>query len=113
MRQGYVYIMTNKSRTVLYTGVTSDLVRRVAEHKLGVASEFTNRYRCTQLLYFESTESMSAAITREKQIKNRPRQWKELLISEKNPEWNDLSYAIGVAPALLVEVRRWYEAQGG
>ena len=111
MSPGYVYIMTNKSHTVLYTGVTNDLTRRVAEHKAGVASMFTNRYRCTQLLYFESTESIRAAIAREKQIKNRPREWKELLITEINPEWRDLSYSIGVSADLIVEVRHWYETQ--
>jgi len=105
--------MTNKSHTVLYTGVTNDLVRRVAEHKVGVGSTFTNQYKCTQLLYFESATSMSEAITREKQIKNRPRQWKESLIAEKNPRWSDLSYSIGISAALLAAVRHWYEAQGG
>ena len=101
--------MTNRSHTVLYTGVTADLVRRVAEHKAGIGSVFTTRYRCTQLLYFESTGSMFAAIAREKQIKNRPRLWKESLIAERNPEWFDLSYVIGVTRDLVTEVERSYQ----
>ena len=111
MNPGYVYIMTNNGHTVLYTGVTNDLVRRVAEHKAGVASAFTTRYRCTQLLFFESAESIIDAIAREKQIKNRPRQWKEEMINKANASWRDLSTDIGVTNALVVEVKRWYEAR--
>ncbi len=69
MKQYYVYIMTNRSRTTLYTGVTNDLVRRVYQHKHKLAEGFTNRYRITDLVFYEATEDVQSAIAREKQIK--------------------------------------------
>ena len=87
----YVYILTNKIKTVLYTGVTNDLVRRVFEHKHHADSKsFTARYNVTQLVYFEETTDSYAAISREKQIKSWSRQKKNELISQMNPKWNDL-----------------------
>jgi putative endonuclease len=72
----FVYIMTNKYNTVLYTGVTNDLMRRVWEHKEGSGSIFTSRYRVTKLVYYESHENINLAIAREKQIKGGSRQKK-------------------------------------
>ena len=90
-KEGCVYIMTNRYNTVLYTGVTSDLKRRVWEHKTGVGSVFASRYRATKLVYYEVTPSVDAAILREKQIKGGSRKKKLDLIDGMNPAWADLS----------------------
>jgi putative endonuclease len=82
--------MTNKSNTVLYTGVTSNLFKRVAEHKDKMVSGFTSSYNVTKLVYYEEFNTMEEAITREKQIKGGSRQKKIDLINSKNPEWKDL-----------------------
>ncbi len=82
--------MTNKSRT-LYTGVTNDLERRVYEHKQKLVPGFTAKYNITRLVYFEVTQDVQAAITREKQIKGWLRSKKIALIESVNPEWKDLS----------------------
>jgi len=86
-----VYIMTNRYNTVLYTGVTSDLRKRVWEHKSGLGSKFAARYRTTKLVYYEVTGSIQSAIVREKQIKGGSRQKKLDLIQSLNPSWSDLS----------------------
>jgi putative endonuclease len=90
MNQYYVYIMTNRSKT-LYTGVTNDLMRRVYEHKNKMVEGFTKKYNITKLVYFEETSDVQAAIDREKQIKGWLRAKKIALIESKNPEWMDLS----------------------
>lgn len=90
MKQYYVYIMTNSSRT-LYTGVTDDLVRRVYEHKNKLIKGFTQKYNITRLVYYEITSDVKAAIQREKQIKGWVRKMKTALIEAANPEWKDLS----------------------
>lgn len=90
MKQYYVYIMTNNSRT-LYTGVTNDLERRVYEHKQKLVPGFTAKYNITRLVYFEITQDVQAAISREKQIKGWLRTRKMALIESVNPEWKDLS----------------------
>jgi len=90
MKQYYVYIMTNSSRT-LYTGVTDDLVRRVYEHKNKLIKGFTQKYNITRLVYYEITSDVKAAIQREKQIKGWLRKKKIALIEAANPEWKDLS----------------------
>ncbi len=88
----YVYIMTNKNNTVLYTGVTNDLPRRVWEHKHKVdPRSFAARYNICKLVYYEWFEDINAAIAREKQIKGWLRAKKIALIESKNPEWKDLS----------------------
>ena len=89
-KQYYVYIMTNRSRT-LYTGVTSNLVRRVYEHKNKLVDGFTKKYNITRLVYYESTNEVRPAIAREKQIKGWLRKRKVALIESMNPEWKDLS----------------------
>jgi len=89
-KEYFVYIMTNKFNTVLYTGVTNDLMRRVWEHKEGSGSIFTSRYRVTKLVYYESYENINLAIAREKQIKGGSRQKKIDLVNGLNPNWNDL-----------------------
>jgi len=90
MKNFYVYIMANKSRT-LYTGVTNDLERRVFEHKNKLVSGFTEKYNVNRLVFYEETSDINAAITREKQIKGWLRARKIELIESVNPEWRDLS----------------------
>ena len=87
----YVYILTNKNHTVLYTGVTSDLVRRVYEHKSHAdPKSFTAKYKTDRLVYFEETCDVQVAIEWEKQIKGWSRSRKTDLIFERNPHWEDL-----------------------
>ena len=90
MGQYYVYIMTNKSKT-LYTGVTNNLERRVYEHKHKLIPGFTKRYNMTSLAYYESTSDVREAIAREKQIKGWLRSKKITLIQAMNPRWRDLA----------------------
>jgi putative endonuclease len=87
--QYFIYIMTNKSGT-LYTGVTNNLERRSFEHKNHVIKSFTKKYKITKLVYFEETNDISAAISREKQIKGWMRKKKIALIESMNPGWKDL-----------------------
>jgi putative endonuclease len=82
--------MTNKGHRVLYTGVTSNLFKRVAEHKNKVVVGFTSNYNVTKLVYYEEYNTMEEAIDREKQIKGGSRQKKINLVNSKNPEWKDL-----------------------
>ncbi len=89
-KEYFVYIMTNEYNTVLYTGVTNNLTRRVWDHKEGSGSIFTSRYRVNKLVYYESYENINLAIDREKQIKGGSRQKKIDLINNLNPKWNDL-----------------------
>lgn len=86
----YVYIITNDSGT-LYIGVTNDIARRVYEHKHKLVAGFTSKYNITQLVYFEETNDVQAAIAREKQIKGWLRNKKIALIRSVNPKWEDLS----------------------
>jgi putative endonuclease len=90
MKEYYVYIMANK-RGTLYTGVTNDLERRVYQHKQKLIEGFTKRYNITRFVYFESSNDVNAAITREKQIKGLLRSKKIELIKALNPQWTDLS----------------------
>ena len=90
-RNYYVYITTNKNNTVLYTGVTNNLERRMHEHKTKANRGFTSKYNVYKLVYFEHFTDINQAIAREKQLKKWRRAWKEALINEMNPDWNDLS----------------------
>jgi len=89
-KQGYVYLLTNKINTVIYTGVTSDLKKRVWEHKNHLVEGFTNKYKTTKLVYFETCASIISAIEREKKIKAGSRQNKIKLIASNNPDYKDL-----------------------
>ncbi|WP_293074858.1 GIY-YIG nuclease family protein [Okeania sp. SIO3B5] len=89
-KEYYIYIMTNKRNTVLYTGVTNDLIKRVYEHKSKLVEGFTKKYNVNKLVYFEMYENPSEAIAREKQIKAGSRQKKINLINSINLEWKDL-----------------------
>ncbi len=95
MKQFYVYIMTNKSKT-LYVGVTNNLQRRVYEHKNKLIGGFTSKYNITKVVYFEVINDIESAIKREKQIKGWLRKKKIDLIESMNPDWNDLSEEWGV-----------------
>jgi putative endonuclease len=86
----YVYILTNRPNGTLYVGVTSDLVRRVAEHREGAVKGFTKRYGLKRLVYFEVYDEIVTAIQREKNMKHWSRTWKVRLILQSNPEWDDL-----------------------
>jgi putative endonuclease len=90
----YVYILTNYTNTVLYTGVTNDLVRRVFEHREKLVKGFTQKYNVDKLVYYEATEDVLSAIGREKQIKAGSRQKKLDLINSFNPKWVDLYSSI-------------------
>ena len=96
-KEYYVYIMTNKSRT-LYTGVTNNLMRRVYEHKNKLVEGFTKKYNIQFLVYYESTSSVHEALEREKQIKGWLRAKKIALIDSMNPQWKDLSTEWFVEP---------------
>lgn len=90
MKYSYVYIMASKRNGTLYTGVTSDLVKRVWEHKNGVIEGFTKKYGIKMLVWYEVHEDIAAAIVREKQIKAWQRAWKLEMIENVNPQWRDL-----------------------
>jgi len=87
----FIYIMTNKYNTVLYTGITNNIQRRVYEHKNKSIKGFTSKYNITKLVYYEDYEDVNAAICREKQIKGWTRKKKDELINKLNPDWKDLS----------------------
>lgn len=90
MKPMHVYILASRSR-VLYIGVTSDLFRRMWEHRTGVVEGFTSKYRVSRLVHFEALPSPAEAIAREKQLKSWRREKKVKLIEAANPEWRDLS----------------------
>ena len=87
---GYVYILTNQKNGTLYIGMTTDLVRRIYEHKNKLVDGFSKKYDLTKLVYFEEYQEYSAAIKREKRLKEWQRQWKIDLIEKDNPNWDDL-----------------------
>jgi len=86
----YVYIVTNKYNSVLYTGVTNNLVRRVYQYHVGRGGGFTSKYNISKLVYYEETPDIGSALAREKQIKGGSRLKKMVLIVSSNPEWRDL-----------------------
>jgi putative endonuclease len=94
MKKGYVYILSNYHRTTFYIGVTSNLVKRIEQHRLGKISSFTNKYKLHDLVYFETFDEIRFALVREKQLKNWHREWKLNLIKSINPEMKDLSNEI-------------------
>ncbi len=90
MQNYFIYILTNYTKQVLYTGVTNNLIRRVFEHRNHLVVGFSNKYQTTKLVYYEISESIESAILREKQIKAGSRKRKLDLINAFNPNWNDL-----------------------
>ena len=93
-KQYCVYILASKTYGTLYTGVTSNLVQRIYQHKEGLAEGFTKKYKVHRLVYYEVHLDVYEAITREKRIKKWNRQWKINLIQQSNPQWLDLSYGL-------------------
>ncbi len=90
MKQFFVYMLSNKRNGTLYTSVSSDLIKRVYEHKNNLADGFTKKYDVHRLIWYEIHKTAETAITREKQIKKWNRKWKLELIEEGNPDWKDL-----------------------
>jgi putative endonuclease len=90
MKTYFIYIMASKKNGTLYTGMTNNLMRRVEEHKNNETDGFTNKYGVHRLVYYESTNDVQTAISREKQVKKWRRQWKIYLIEQENPNWDDL-----------------------
>jgi len=111
-KEAYIYIMASKYNTTLYIGMTNDLQRRVGEHKAHInKGGFSSRYNCEKLVYFEDLGSFDAAIEREKSLKNWKREWKNNLIKESNPEWNDLSESIGVTEEYVQAITDQYKQE--
>jgi len=90
MKQPVVYILASQKNGTLYIGVTSDLIKRIWEHRNNFVEGFTKKYNVSQLVYFEQYQDMMTAITREKQLKKWNRSWKLALIEKENPNWHDL-----------------------
>ena len=95
IHQYWIYIMSNKTRTVLYIGVTNDLYRRYIEHKENIVEGFTKKYKCHDLLYYEEYRFVEDAVAREKQLKGWKREKKEMLIAKVNPEKRNLAEDLG------------------
>ena len=89
-KQAYIYFMSNRYNKVLYVGITSNLIKRIWEHKNKVVDGFTKRYNLNKLVYYEIDDDIETAINREKQIKSWPRKRKIELIHSLNPHWDDL-----------------------
>jgi putative endonuclease len=94
MKSYFIDMMSNFNNTVLYIGVTSDLIKRVFEHKNGINDGFTKQYKCNKLVWFDQTADIYEAIKKEKQMKKWKREYKDNIINEFNPEWNDLYYGL-------------------
>jgi putative endonuclease len=90
MKMPYVYLLASQPNGTLYVGVTSDLIKRVWQHRNGVIEGFSSKYKLHTLVWFEQHETMDAAIAREKQLKAGSRKRKVALIESKNPSWSDL-----------------------
>jgi putative endonuclease len=91
MKLYYVYILANNRNTVLYIGITSNIERRISEHKQGIIRGFTSKYNVDKLVYLEEHQNINEAIKREKQVKAGSRKKKEDLVNNFNPSWEDLS----------------------
>ena len=103
-RDCFVYIMTNRLRGTLYVGVTNNLIRRVWEHRMGLALGFTQKYRLRRLVHYEHFSDFSNAIEREKRLKRWRREWKLALIEKANPRWRDLYPQIAHSESVNTDV---------
>jgi len=97
-KRGYVYLLASRRNGTLYVGVTSDLIRRVWQHRTAAVDGFSSRYHTTILVYFEIYDDIATAIAREKAIKKWRRQWKLDLIEKHNPDWRDLYPDVSGSP---------------
>jgi len=94
MKNYYVYILASQRNGTLYIGVTSNLIKRIQEHKINITKGFTEKYKVHNLVYYEQTEDVSSALAREKALKKWNRDWKIKLIEKDNPNWKDLYFDI-------------------
>jgi putative endonuclease len=94
MKESFVYVLSNKNKTVLYIGVTANLIQRIEDHKNGLGSGFSKKYYLNELLYFEIFTDINLAIEREKQLKNWHSDWKWNLIKKTNPNLIDLYFEL-------------------
>ena len=97
MAYAYVYLLASNRNGTLYLGVTSDLPKRIYEHKNHLAKDFSQKYNATKLVWFEPHEDITHAITREKQLKKWNRAWKLRLVEKTNPTWHDLSLKLCIS----------------
>jgi len=95
----YVYLLTNWNNKVMYIGVTNNLERRIYEHKNKLIKGFTEKYNLNKLVYFEETQDIHSAISREKEIKKWRREKKDQLVNQDNPAWQDLSNVYKISPS--------------
>ena len=109
----YIYFLSNHCNGVLYVGVTNNITRRIAEHKAKIDKGFTYQYNCDKLVYYETYNSIIEAITREKQLKNWKRDWKNKLVNDFNPKWKDLSEEIGVDKEYINAIDTEYNRHSG
>lgn len=107
--QGVIYLLTNKYNKVLYTGVTRDLQRKLAEHKLHINQGFSAKYNTDKLVYYERYDRLDVAIKREKQLKSWKREWKDKLVNDFNPDWKDLAEDIGCDAEYIQSVKDAYD----
>ncbi|MDR1594099.1 MAG: GIY-YIG nuclease family protein [Prevotellaceae bacterium] len=112
-KEAYIYFMTNTYNSVLYIGITNNLVRRVAEHKAKINKGFTYKYNCNKLVYYEEFTLIIDAIAREKQLKSWKREWKNKLVNDFNSEWKDLSKDIGVDNEYIDAIKAHYQEIAG
>jgi len=103
-------MLTNKYNNVLYIGVTRNLQRRLAEHKLHINKGFSYKYKTEKLVFYEIYDRLDVAIQREKQLKRWKREWKDKLINDFNPEWKDLSEDIGLDAEYIQAVKNAYDS---
>ena len=99
----YIYMMSNATNSTLYIGVTSNLAKRIYEHKHKLMQGFSQKYNCTRLVYFEAFENISQAIEREKYLKGKKREFKNKLIESINPQYKDLSEFLGLDTAFTTK----------
>ena len=107
--QGFIYILANKYNNVLYIGVTRNIQRRIAEHKLHINKGFSDKYKTEKLVYYETYMRLDDAIKREKTLKHWRRSWKEKLISDFNPSWEDLTESLGVDAEYIQSIKDAYD----
>jgi len=105
-REPCVYLLARASHSTFYTGVTSNLIQRIHQHRTGAMDGFTRRWGIKRLVWFEMHDDMESAIRREKQIKRWPRHWKYDLIAKDNPIWRDLAEDFGFEPLPLTQERQ-------
>lgn len=107
-KQAYIYFLSSTHNNVLYIGVTNNITRRISEHKAKINKGFTYKYNCNKLVYYEMLVSITDAISREKQLKNWKREWKNQLVNDFNPQWIDLSEEIGVTAEMIEAIKERY-----